>query len=101
MPKSETTASIHPSVDPSDKTPNDSGDKRRAATTVMTKREPLPARSANALYEINSALRGFAFGNDVSATVNVSAFPKGLGRDDGGICTRRARRFARGRWQGS
>ena len=49
MPKSVTTATIHPSVEPSAKIPNDWADSRRAATTVIANSEPLPARSANAL----------------------------------------------------
>jgi hypothetical protein len=45
MPKSVTTATIHPSVVPSDTIPNPSRDSRRAASTVIAKTDALPAIS--------------------------------------------------------
>src|SRR5919198_5715080 len=70
MPKSVATASIHPSVDASEKMPNASGESRRAATTVMRKTDPFPAASANALPATRRASLSFGLRNELSSTVS-------------------------------
>src|SRR5262245_47275493 len=72
IPQSAATASIQPSVDASEKMPNASADRRRAATTVIMKIEPLPAASANVLYTTRRASLSFGLRNELSATVSQS-----------------------------
>ena len=60
IPRSPTTATSQPSVVPSPKRPNARGVSTRAATTVITKSEPFPLRSANVLYATSQASASFA-----------------------------------------
>ena len=56
MPKSVATATIHPSVVPSDTIPNASRDNRRAASTVTAKNAALPAMSEIVRYVMSAAV---------------------------------------------
>ena len=87
---------IHPSVEPSEKTPNASGDSRRAATIVIDEQRAF-ARQIGERF-VRDQQRAARFRVSKRCFVHRKRFSLSQamrGRDDRGICSRRARAFAR------